>query len=66
MLQSILALLKFLPMLMELASKIEEWVKIGVEKREIESALKKIDLAFAQTKNPSERARKLNDVFRQE
>lgn len=60
---SFISLLKFLPMLLDFATQIEDLIAKGVQIEQIKAAMKSIDVAFAQ-KNTVERAKEINDTFR--
>ena len=59
----ILSVIRFLPAMIELAGKIQEFISQGLELHNIKEAMKSIDKGFIE-KNAADRARRLNDVFR--
>lgn len=63
MIQSILAILKFLPEFLKLGEIISKAIQDGISILEIKKSLKNIDLAFKK-EDPIERAKGLNDEFR--
>lgn len=65
MMASVLALLKLLPMMLDLAKQISALIDAGYTELQVRDALKKIDKAFVDD-IAKERARRLNDVFRKE
>ncbi len=62
-LKGIFAVLKFLPELVSFLKLLVDLTEKGVEKIEIMNAVKKIGQAFNDP-DPKNRARRLNDVFR--
>jgi hypothetical protein len=60
---SILALLKYLPLMLELAKQVKELIEMGFTEIQIREAWGKIDKAF-QEEAAKDRARRLNDVFK--
>lgn len=63
MIQSILAILKFLPEFIKLGEIISKAIQDGVTYLEIKKSLNNIDLAFKK-EDPKERAKDLNEEFR--
>lgn len=61
--QGLLLLIKYLPELIELAKRLENLTNAGVERIQISLISRRICAAF-DTKDPVERARLLNEVFR--
>jgi hypothetical protein len=61
----IMAVLKFFPTMVELAKQIAGWVAAGLTEAQILSAYRAIDKSFILA-DPKERAKKLNDIFRNE
>lgn len=58
-----MALLKFFPELLDVATQIETLIAQGIDLLEIKAAIKSIDKDFL-IKKAADRARSLNDVFR--